>query len=81
MSEKQPTQSMGSAKSDAPTGENDGLVPKDTRGAGGGGPLAKGRQDREFRGGQSEAAYHGSGQLGEEAVKKGGNANSGSRQS
>ena len=51
------------------SGSADGLMPKDTRGAGGGGPLAKGGgKGKEFRGGQSEAAYHGPGQLGEDDV-------------
>ena len=64
------------------SGSADGLMPKDTRGAGGGGPLAKGSdKNKEFRGGQSEAAYHGSGQLGEQETDDGGNRNAGSRES
>lgn len=51
------------------SGSADGLMPKDTRGAGGGGPLAQASgKAKEFRGGQSEAAYHGPGQLGEDDV-------------
>ena len=34
---------------------------------------------KDWHGGQSETAYHGSGQLGEKKTKDGGNANSGSR--
>ncbi|WP_375289277.1 hypothetical protein [Qipengyuania sp.] len=58
-------------------GEVDGIMPRDKRGAGGGGPIGpKGAGKHRWHGGQSNAAYHGSGQLGEEDVESQGNANS-----
>ncbi|MGX7896924.1 hypothetical protein [Tsuneonella sp. HG222] len=51
-------------------GANQGLIPKDERGAGGGGPVGpKDAGKHGFHGGQSNAAYHGHGQLGEDAVE------------
>lgn len=49
-------------------GAADGLIPADTRGAGGGGPTGPG-DEGSFHGGQSGAAYHGHGQLGEDEVE------------
>lgn len=61
-------------------GEVDGAMPRDKRGAGGGGPIgAKDAGKHGFHGGDSEAAYHGSGQLGETDVEDQGNANSPSK--
>ncbi len=51
------------------TSEPESLVPKNERGAGGGGPYEPEHADKEFHGGQSNAAYHGHGQLGEEEVE------------
>ena len=67
MSDKQATQAMGDGSH---KGEPDGTMPTDKRGAGDGGPIGpKGAgKGKEFRGGQSGAAYHGSGQLGEQDV-------------
>lgn len=50
-------------------------IPKDERGAGGGGPIGPKDEGKPFRGGQSHAAYHGHGQLGERAVENEENAN------
>jgi hypothetical protein len=53
---------------DGHRGEPDGTgVPADERGAGGGGPVGPAKH-KKFRGGQSEANYHGTGQLGEQKV-------------
>ena len=57
-------------------GQTDGLIPRDERGAGGGGPVGpKGENEKDFHGGQSNAAYHGHGQLGDEDVEGQCNAN------
>ncbi len=51
-------------------GSNDGLVPRNKRGAGGGGPTGpEGQGTKDFHGGQSNAAYHGYGQLGDDEVE------------
>ncbi len=63
-----PTKDQREGSRDA-TGENDGLVPRDKRGAGGGGPQEPEHADGDFHGGQTGAAYHGYGQLGEENVE------------
>ena len=78
MAEKQPTQGM--ARNDR-KGETDSvLIPKDTRGAGGGGPIGPKDDGKSFRGGQSNAAYHGHGQLGEQDVEGQANTNSPSKE-
>lgn len=71
--DRKPTPGMDKGASHK--GENP-LIPKDERGAGGGGPFQPKRADHDFHGGQSGAAYHGHGQLGEEEVEGQGNANS-----
>ncbi|MCT2559842.1 hypothetical protein N0B51_12730 [Tsuneonella sp. YG55] len=50
-------------------GETDGLIPRDRRGAGGGGPARPRHADGDYHGGQTGAAYHGYGQLGEDDVE------------
>ena len=67
MADKHPTPDM--APDDGHKGAYDGTSgPRDTRGAGGGGPV--GPKDTDgFHGGQSGAAYHGHGQLGEKDVE------------
>lgn len=81
MADKHPTQGM--APDDGRKGQPDGTgIPTDTRGAGGGGPVGPkdaGTKDGGFHGGQSNAAYHGHGQLGEQEVDGQDNANSPSR--
>ena len=68
MADKVPTPGM--APDDGHKGEFDGTgVPKDERGAGGGGPIGPKDAGEGFHGGQSGAAYHGHGRLGEEAVE------------
>ena len=62
------------------SGEADGLIPRDERGAGGGGPTGPKTGGKPFRGGQSEAAYHGPGQLGEEPVDDRASPNAASRE-
>lgn len=57
-------------------GRTDGIMPADERGAGGGGPIGPKDADEDFHGGQSGAAYHGHGQLGEKDVEGQGNSNS-----
>ena len=47
---------------------------------GGGGPSGPKDQGEAFHGGQSEAAYHGTGQLGEQPAGKGENPNAPSRE-
>lgn len=56
-------------------GETDGLIPRNKRGAGGGGPVGPKDVDGDFHGGQTDAAYHGHGQLGERDVEGQNNAN------
>jgi hypothetical protein len=74
---KQPTQGMDPA--DGHKGDYDGTsIPKDTRGAGDGGPTGP-KHEGEFHGGQSGAAYHGHGQLGEKEVEGEDNENGVSR--
>jgi hypothetical protein len=71
MADKVPTPGMPDKDSTAPKGDGavDGLIPADTRGAGGGGPVGPREQSDGFHGGQSGAAYHGHGQLGEKKVE------------
>ena len=76
MTDKHPTQGM--ANDDRHKGEPAGAIPADTRGAGGGGPI--GPKDKGFHGGQSNAAYHGHGQLGEQEVEGQANTNSPSKE-
>jgi hypothetical protein len=65
------------APDDGHKGEPDGSrIPADTRGAGGGGPVGPGKQSDGFHGGQSGAAYHGHGRLGEQEVEGQDNENS-----
>jgi hypothetical protein len=74
MADKQPTQGMAN---DGHKGDPGGTgVPADTRGAGGGGPVGPKDAGKGFRGGQSNAAYHGHGRLGEQEVDGQANANS-----
>jgi hypothetical protein len=71
---------QGMAPADGHKGETDSvLIPKDTRGAGGGGPVGPKDTGDGFHGGQSNAAYHGHGQLGEQEIEGEKNANSASR--
>jgi hypothetical protein len=77
---KQPTPAMPAKDDPASTprgdGEADGLIPRDTRGAGGGGPTGpKDAGKHGFHGGQSDAAYFGHGQLGDEEVEGESNPN------
>ncbi len=73
MDEKVPTPAMPQASqrkgSHDADGENDGLIPRDKRGAGGGGPIGPQHVDGDYHGGQTGAAYHGHGQLGEDDVE------------
>ena len=79
MAGKHPTQAI---PADGRKGASDGTgVPTDARGAGGGGPIGPKGKRGTFRGGQSEAAYHGHGQLGEQDVPGEDNANAPSRAS
>ena len=69
-----PTDKPGGARSG--DGRTDGLIPADERGAGGGGPIGpKDKGDEPFHGGQSDAAYHGHGRLGEDEVEEQSNPN------
>lgn len=82
--DKVPTPGMpgqGEEGRKAPTGDGktDGLMPRDTRGAGGGGPVGPKDTSDGFHGGQSVAAYHGHGQLGEDEVEGQENANAPSK--
>jgi hypothetical protein len=86
MSEKEPTQSMPAAGAKgAPDGTNnppklsDGNEAGGDAGSGGRYPNQPTGEGKGFRGGQSGAAYHGAGQLGEDEVTEGGNANAGSK--
>lgn len=75
MADKHPTQGM--AGDDRHKGDPGGTaIPADTRGAGGGGPIGPKDDGKSFRGGQSNAAYHGHGQLGEQDVEGQENTNS-----
>ncbi len=66
MADKHPTQGMN--PDDGHKGDPGGTaIPTDTRGAGNGGPIGP-KKDDAFHGGQSGAAYHGHGQLGEDPV-------------
>jgi hypothetical protein len=71
--DRQPTQGMprpgGSAKPGKGDGTSDGVMPRDQRGAGGGGPVGPKDTGDGFHGGQSGAAYHGHGRLGEQEVE------------
>jgi hypothetical protein len=73
MADKHHTQGM---VDDGHKGEPGGAIPTDTRGAGGGGPIGPKEDGKTFRGGQSNAAYHGHGQLGEQDVEGQENSNS-----
>jgi hypothetical protein len=66
MADKVPTPGMPDKHSTAPRGDGtvDGMIPVDSRGAGGGGPTGPGAQSGGFHGGQSVVAtYHDHGQL------------------
>jgi hypothetical protein len=78
MADKQPTQGM--ARNDRKDETDSVLIPKDTRGAGGGGPIGPKDDGKSFRGGQSNAAYNGHGQLGEQDVEGQENSNSPSKE-
>ena len=78
MTGKQPTQGMAD---DGHKGDPDGTgIPADTRGAGGGGPTGPKDAGNGFHGGQSGAAYHGHGRLGEQEIEGEENGNSPSRE-
>jgi hypothetical protein len=79
MAGKDPAQAMGDGRHKGDPGGTG--VPTDERGAGGGGPIGPKKKDKPFRGGQSEAAYHGTGQLGEQPVEGGENPNAPRRES
>lgn len=83
MAGKEPTQAMPGER-DSKTarrgdGRTDGIIPRDQRGAGGGGPFGPEDADKDFHGGQSGTAYHGHGQLGEKDVKRQDNPNAPSK--
>ena len=71
MSDKQPTQAMPDGQRDSAAAATE-AAELDSRENGGGGGLPRpetGKQDENrFRGGQSERAYHGPHQLGEQQV-------------
>jgi hypothetical protein len=90
MTEKTPTQAVKSDdpdKSDSPAKSGKaGEVPADKGAESAGGAYPNPHTGKEgkggsgdWHGGQSETAYHGSGQLGEEKTQPKGNPNSGSR--
>lgn len=80
---KNATQAMGEGtRKGASDGTN--TPPPGNAGESGGGAYpnphsGKADAEKEWHGGQSGTAYHGSGQLGDQPVKPGGNANSGAR--
>lgn len=80
---KNATQAMGDgSRKGAPDGTNTPPVADAGESAGGHYPnphTGKPDSEKKWHGGQSGTAYHGSGQLGDQRVKPGGNANSGSR--
>ena len=80
MSDKKPTQAM---PDDGRAGAPDGTNQPDTAdpGAGGGGRLRPDRSEQRggFRGGQSQPAYHGSHQLGEQPTDDADNPNAAAR--
>jgi len=79
MAEKHRTQAIPEGGRAGETGGTG--IPTDQRGAGGGGPIGPKGKRKPFIGGQSEAAYHGHGQLGETQVEGEENPNAPRRES
>lgn len=78
MADKQRTQAMGDASHKGePVGTGAAAY---EHGGGAGGQTGPKKKDKPFRGGQSEAAYHGTGQLGEQPVGDGENPNAPARE-